>query len=197
MNRRKTIQRRYEILTAVLVMVVAAAPASAQHRGGMMGMGQGMMGMHRDSTTASQMAVIHELIANHDKITRTVTNLPDGIRTVTESDDSSLARRIKEHVVTMNVRVESGKDPGWPMESEALRAIYKNSATVRTVVDSTAKGIVIVQTSNDSAMVTALQQHAAEVSNLVKGGMAAMHEAMMQNHEMHRRGPPPPPPPLR
>ena len=30
---------------------------------------------------------IHDLFFNHDRIKRTVTNLPDGIRTVTESDD--------------------------------------------------------------------------------------------------------------
>ena len=35
----------------------------------------------------AQMRDIHELFANHDRMTRTVTNLPDGIHTVTESND--------------------------------------------------------------------------------------------------------------
>jgi hypothetical protein len=46
--------------------------------GQMMGhrMGAGMMSMGHDSATMEQLGVIHELIANHDRIRRTVTNLP-------------------------------------------------------------------------------------------------------------------------
>jgi hypothetical protein len=40
-------------------------------------------------------------------------------------------------------------------------------------------------------LVAALQQHAAEVTDLVKRGMTAMHEAMMKNGPgmMHRMRP--------
>ncbi len=48
------------------------------------GMGPGMMGMGHDSATMEQLGDIHALLANHDRIKRTVTNLPNGIRTVTE-----------------------------------------------------------------------------------------------------------------
>ena len=53
----------------------------------------------------------------------------------------------------------------------------------------TAKGILIVQTSSDAAMVAALQQHASEVSDLADRGMIAMREAMMQNRGMSGPGP--------
>ena len=78
-------------------------PGMMQHmgRGGMMGMGPGMMGMNHDSATMAQMGVIHELIINHDQVKRTVTNLPDGIRTVTESDDPRIAQLINTHVVSI------------------------------------------------------------------------------------------------
>lgn len=174
-------------IAVILAVVSTAAPADAQGPGrGMMGMrgGMGMMGMGRDSATRAQMGVIHELVLNHERITRTVTNLPDGIRTVTESDDSLVARGIKEHVATMNDRVVAGDDPGLPVESEALHALFRNKDKIRTQVDTTGKGIVVVQTSTDSVTVAALQQHASEVSELVRGGMAAMHEAMMKNGGM-------------
>ena len=51
------------------------------------GMGPGMMGMNHGSATAAEHNDIRELFFNHDRINRTVTNLPNGIRTVTESDD--------------------------------------------------------------------------------------------------------------
>jgi hypothetical protein len=142
------------------------------------------MHMMQDSAAAAHMQVIHELVMNNDRISRTVTNLPDGIRTVTESTDARLAGLIRTHVVTMDVRVRDGARLMVPMESEALRTIFRNRALIRTTIDTTAMGIRVVQTSADSATVAALQTHAAEVSDLVKRGREAMHEAMMRN--MHR-----------
>jgi len=178
------------VIFGIVSATFAAAPANAQGRG-MMGMSPGMMGMHHDSATMAQMGVIHELVMGHDRITRTVTNLADGIRTVTESDDARLAQLIKEHVVTMGERVTRGDDPGLPMESPALHAIFLNKDKIRTTSEVTAKGVVIVQTSSDPATVAALQQHAGEVTDLAKRGMMAMHEAMMKNmgRAMPRRSP--------
>lgn len=173
-------RHRAVVVIAVCSATLASTPTPAQGRGGM-GMGAGMMGMAHDSATMTQMRVIHELVVNNERITRTVTNLPDGIQTVTESADPRLARLIKEHVVTMDQRVNKGDDPGLPMESPALHAIFRGKDKIRTTTDTTATGIVVVQTSSDSAVVAALQQHAAEVTDLVQRGMTAMHEAMMKN----------------
>jgi hypothetical protein len=172
--------RRTTITVAVFASMTLAAPASGQ-RHGRAGMGMGMMGMARDSATRAQMRVIHELVTNHTRIERTVTNLPNGIRTVTTSADPALARLIKDHVLTMDQRVVRGDDPGLPMESEALRAVFRGKDKVHTTTDTTATGIIVVQTSSDSSIVAALQQHAAEVTDLVRRGMPAMREAMMKN----------------
>jgi len=162
------------LLIAVAGIVTMATPALGQNPA------MPMMGMRHDSTTMAEMAIVHELIRNHDRITRTVTNLPDGIRTVTESTDSSLAKLIRQHVEAMTTRVASRDDPGLPMESSALRAIYRSGTSVRTTIDTTARGAIVVQTSTDSATVVALQQHATEVTDLVRRGMAAMHDGMMR-----------------
>ena len=166
-------------LIALVGVSLAGAPAVAQQTGGRMG--GGMMGMGHDSATAAQMIVIHELVVNHDRIERTVTNLPDGIRTITESDDPRLAQLIQQHVASMIGRVRHGDDPGLPMSSAAAHAIFQNHERIRTTTRATATGIVVEQTSSDSLVVAALQQHAAEVNDLVEGGMAAMHAAMMKN----------------
>jgi hypothetical protein len=149
---------------------------------GMMGMGRGMMGMGRDSAVGTDMSAIHELAVNHDRIRRTVTNLPDGIRTVTESDDPEIARLIREHVASMGQRVRAGKKMGVPIESPAVHAIYANKDKIRTTSEPTDKGVVVVQTSSDPKIAALLQAHAVEVSDLVRGGMEAMHTAMMKNH---------------
>lgn len=156
---------------------------------GMRRMGPGMMGMGHDSATMTQMGDIHALLGSHDRIKRTVTNLPDGIRTVTESDDPKTAQLIKTHVAEMGQRVKNGDDPGLPIESPALRSIFQNKDKIQTAYETTANGIVVTQTSTDPKTVALLQEHAAEVTDLVKGGMAALHTAMMRNNGGAMHGP--------
>jgi len=88
---------------------------------------------------------------------------------------------LKEHVASMGQRVDTGNDPGLPIESEALHAIFKNYDKIETKVETTEKGVVVVQTSTDAQTVAALQQHASEVTDFVNDGMAAMRTAMMKN----------------
>jgi hypothetical protein len=49
----------------------------------------------QDSGSAADMNIVMDLVQNNAKIRRTVTKLPDGIRTITESDDPKVAQDIK------------------------------------------------------------------------------------------------------
>ena len=143
--------------------------------------GPAMAGMAHDSARMAQLRVIHLLFVNHDRIKRTVTNLPDGIRTVTESDDPEMAQLLKTHVADMMKRVGAGDDPGLPIESDALHSIFQDKDKIRTSVETTANGIIVVQTSDDPKAVAELQEHAAQVTDFAQQGMAALHTAMMKN----------------
>ena len=81
----------------------------------------------------------------------------------------------------MSQRVAAGDDPALPIESDALHSIFRNKDKVSTKIDTAEKGVVVTETSTDAATVTALQEHAAQVTEFVKGGMAAVHTAMMAN----------------
>ncbi len=155
---------------------------------GMMHGGPGMMGMTHDSATMAQLRVIHTLFVNHDRIKRTVTNLPNGIRTVTESDVPQIAALLKTHVADMMKRVGAGDDPGLPIESDALHSIFRDKDKIRTSVETTANGIVVVQTSDDPKTVAALQEHAAQVTDFAEEGMAAIRTAMIKNFGGPARG---------
>lgn len=150
-----------------------------------------MMGMNHGNATAGERGDIHSLFFNHEKIKRTVTNLSDGIRTVTESDDPEVAQAIKKHVADMGKRVEDGRDPRLPIQSPTLSVIFKNKDKIMSAYEVTEKGVIVVQTSTDAETVKALQQHAAEVTDLANRGMTAAHEGMMKNghgmmgHGMH------------
>jgi hypothetical protein len=183
-------QHTHRLVAVVLVALWSWSPIGAQqpaptetHDHGTAQGVSGPQGMMRGGPGAgmmAQMAGIHELFANHEGITRTVTNRPDGIRTVTESAVPRVAQLLKEHVASTNAQVATGDDPGLPMESDALHLIYELHDRIRTTVEETPTGVVVTQTSSDPKAVAALQQHASEVSELVKGGMAAMHAAMMK-----------------
>lgn len=154
-----------------LAALLAAAPAlPGQRPGGM----TGGMGMMHDSATMGVMQVIHQLVVNHDRIARTVTNLPDGIRTVTQSEDSAMVRLIQRHVAGTVEQAPPAQVGRMPMASDALRTILANRDKVRTKVEVGPKSVTVTQTSDDPAIVAALQQHAAEVTRLVREGMTAM-----------------------
>jgi len=139
---------------------------------GMMGPGMGgpMAGrmQNGDASFADDMRLVHAMLFDHDKIKRTVANLSDGIRTVTESDDPGVARAIKAHVASMEKRLGDGKI--FNLFSPTLPVLFENKDKIKTAV--------VTQTSGDPKVVAALQAHAIEVSELARDGMAAMMRNM-------------------
>ncbi len=188
-------------VVAILSLGVAAAVfAHPGQMGGGMGpgmmhqMGPGMMhgmgpgsaggshgpmagGMQHDDAFAADMQLVRGMLFSHDRIKRTVTNLPNGIRTVTESDDPQVAQAIQTHVASMVQRLGDGKE--FNLFSKTIPVLFENRDKISTAVETTAKGSVVTQTSSDAKVVTALQEHATEVDELVRDGMAAMMRGMM------------------
>jgi len=162
----------------IVVSAALAHPEGMQPEMMMRGMGGPMAAMHDgDAQFQADMRLVHEMLASYDKIKRSVTNLPDGIRTVTESDDSPTAQALKAHVASVEKRLAEGRI--FNLFSPTLPVLFEKKDRIRTVVEPTEKGVIVTQTSADAEVVAALQAHAIEVSELASGGMAAMHRAMM------------------
>jgi len=163
------------VLAAAIATAAIAAPTipSATLNNGPFG------GPAQDNAFGADMSVVHEMLFNHDKIRRTVTNLHNGIRTVTESDDPQVAKEIKEHVTSMVQRLKDGRV--FNVASHTLPTVFANNNKIRTDVEQTPKGVIVTQTSADPATVAALQSHAGEVSDLASGGMVALMRQVMAN----------------
>ena len=129
-------------------------------------------GMQHDEAFAADMRLVHEMLRYNDRIKRTVSNLPDGIRTVTESDDAQVAQSIAAHVASMEKRLYEGRV--FNLFSPTLPVLFEKRDKIRTKVEPTDKGSIVIQTSDDAEVVTALQAHAVEVSELARDGMVAM-----------------------
>lgn len=116
--------------------------------------------------------VFHELLRRHDAIRREVENIPNGIRAVTESDDPELAGLIRGHVHEMHRRLSEGF--GLRHWDPAFAEIFAQKDKVRMEVVETAKGVEIVETSDDPNVVKLIQAHGVVVTSFVNsGGRAA------------------------
>jgi len=153
-------------------MMHGMGPGTAGEFGGPMGGPMAERMQHGDAAFRADMSLVHEMLQNNDKIKRSVSNLPDGIRTVTESNDPQVAQAIKAHVASMEGRLKEGRI--FNLFSPTLPVLFANKDKIKTVVETMDKGSIVTQTSDDSTVVAALQAHAVEVSELARDGMAAM-----------------------
>lgn len=139
-----------------------------------------MPGLRGLDATPHESAEMAEMFRSFAQITREVTNLPDGIRTVTFSENEELMGIVASHVIGMIARVEDGRDPQVFIQSPTLDILFARRDSITTDIEMTDQGIVVIQTSDDPQVAAALQTHAAEVTDMVDRGMQAVHEAMMQ-----------------
>ena len=179
---------------AVIALTLAFGPvgthhALAQMTGGGMQMHDAngtdhdevtLPGLRGLDATPEESADLATMFRNFQRITREVTNLPNGIRTVTYSEDPDLMATVVGHVVGMIGRVEEGRDPKIFIQSPTLDILFARRDRIVTEIDTTDAGIVVTQTSDDPEVVAALHTHAGEVSDMVDRGMQAVHEAMMK-----------------
>jgi len=138
-----------------------------------------MPGLRGKNATPEESAELAIMFRNFETITREVTNLPNGIRTITNSSDTDVMDKLVSHVVGMIGRVETRDDPKIGIQSPTLDIFFARGDEIKTEIDLTDDGIVVTQTSTDPDLVAALQKHAAEVSDMADRGMQAVHEMMM------------------
>lgn len=165
------------VVAAAIAHPVGVGPEMMMHGedGGRMG-GPMTGAMHDDASFADDMRLVHAMLVDNTKIKRTVENLPDGIRTVTQSDDPAVARAINAHVASMGKRLNEGRV--FNLFSQTLPELFENKGEIKTIVQATDKGSTVTQTSEDPKVVAALQAHAHEVSELAREGMVAMMRNM-------------------
>lgn len=152
-------------------------------------MGRGPLGMltHQDEHSAADMQVTMNLVHANTVIDRTVTRLPNGITTLTESSDPGIAQDIQVHVARMTARLSEGQE--FNLFSTTLPVIFDKASVISTVVEYTPRGARVTQTSSDPVAVKALQAHADEVTELVKEGRVAFHRGLRARAAMGPDGP--------
>ena len=77
----------------------------------------------------------------------------------------------------------SGRGRRGELHEQQLPALFRNSRRYRRSLTNTARGVAVVETSDDPR-VTAIRSHAAEVTGFVEDGMPAMMAGMIGSHGM-------------
>jgi len=158
--------------------VVAEPAGGPPANGGMCGRGHGMMGpggghgMGPGGGHGADMMGIHSLFASRDQIRRTVTQIPGGVRAITESDDPAVVTQLREHVQSMYARLKEKR----PINSRdpLFAALFENADKIHVKMEDTPKGITVTETSDDPAVVSLVRRHADVVSLFLKNGMPEM-----------------------
>jgi intracellular sulfur oxidation DsrE/DsrF family protein len=120
--------------------------------------------------------VFHFLLTNHDKITRKVKELPNGVETITESDDAAIAAKIQEHVKWMQYRVEEQKPIR--MRDPLFAELFRHADKIKMEREETKKGVRVTETSDDAHVARLIKAHAKVVSGFVARGF----DEAMKNH---------------
>jgi hypothetical protein len=164
---------QFKLSLSILLLGVFTLTTPAQDHGQHQGQGQGRMGrMGMGGNQMEDMKTIHALFANHRKINRAVKNIEKGAETITESDDPKTQEMIAEHAWAMKKRLEN-KQPirQWdPLFAE----LFKHADKIDMQIVNTAKGVKVIETSDDAWVVKLIQSHAAGVSEFVKAGPSSM-----------------------
>lgn len=139
-------------------------------RDGMMGSGTTGCGGGMMGGTMEEMSTIHRLLSDHEKIQRTMKDVPEGVETTTTSSDPRLAAAIREHVAQMKKRIESGEPirQGDPL----FREIFANHDHILMAIEDVPGGVRVKETADDPHVVPLVRQHARRaVSEFVAEGM--------------------------
>lgn len=158
---------------AIGVAIAAAGVASASAADPQRGRGRGMM---MDDAHQADMRVLHALFDHREEIDRRVTYRPDGVETLTESDNPAVARMIQEHVGSMLARVKEAR----PIHQRdpLFREIFRNADRIAAHSENTSTGVRVVETSEDPYVAKLIQAHAEVISAFLENG----HSEAMKDH---------------
>ena len=162
---------KLKIIAASLIVSSTLATGVYAQMGPMNGMSnKGSMGGGMMGGMMKDMMPIRSLLMNHDAITRTVRDIPGGVRTVTTSKDPEIAKTIRTHVWAMKARLAKN-EPIRQMDP-LFRQIFLHHGEINIQIQDIPGGVQTVETSRNPQATLLIRQHArAAVSEFVKYGM--------------------------
>ena len=122
----------------------------------------------------AEMQNAHFLVTNHDRLERKVEDIPNGVQTVTTTDDPELLEPLREHVREMSAMLEGGGHiRNWdPLFAE----IFENAESIQFEIEEIENGVLVTEVSDDEEVVKRIRAHARKVDQFVAEGPEACRE---------------------
>lgn len=131
---------------------------------------------------ATDMSRYREMFTRHNEISRTVDDIPGGLRTTTQSSAPDLVAQLQAHVVSMYAHLDQGAEV--MCMSASLPTLFRHASGYRRKLTMTPTGVITEETADDPALVDAIRGHAQEVTGFVRDGMPPMMRGMMDPRMM-------------
>ncbi|MEB3980398.1 hypothetical protein OQ968_03880 [Mycobacterium sp. 663a-19] len=125
----------------------------------------------------ADMSLYMDMFNRHNEITRTVEDIPGGVRTTTQSNAADLTAQLHAHVSSMYSHLDQGSEV--MCMSQSLPTLFRHADGYRRQLTLTPSGVIAEETSDDPALTDVIRNHAREVSGFVRDGMPAMMQTMM------------------
>lgn len=150
----------------------AVTAPDAEHARQGKGKGKGQQGKGRGHGVEMQNA--HTLVFNYQSITRTVQEIPGGVKTINTTTDPNLVETLRNHPKEMVKRIADGGHvrPWDPLFAELAKHADEVDMKYRNVKN----GIEVISTSENPEVVKLIRAHAAKVSEFATRGRPAMRE---------------------
>jgi hypothetical protein len=126
---------------------------------------------------AMDMSRYMEVFNRHSELTRTVEEIPGGVRTVTQSNSPDLVAQLQAHVSSMYSHVDEGAEV--MCMSGSLPTLFSRASDYRRQLTFITNGVMAEETADDPVLMQAIRAHAQEVTGFVRDGMPPMMRAMM------------------
>lgn len=118
-----------------------------------------------------------EMFNRHNEITRTVEEIPGGVRTTTQSNSPDLVAQLQAHVSSMYEHLNQGAEV--MCMSASLPTLFRHTNGYHRQLTFVPNGVVAEETADDPALTQAIRAHAQEVTGFVRDGMPPMMRGMM------------------
>jgi len=118
-----------------------------------------------------------EMFNRHNEITRSVEEIPGGIRTTTQSNAPDLVAQLQAHVSSMYSHLDQGAEV--MCMSASLPTLFSHANGYRRQLTIIPTGVIAEETADDPALTKAIRAHALEVTGFVREGMPPMMRGMM------------------
>lgn len=134
-------------------------------------MHRAMMSGEMGPEMMDDMRTIRKMLQNHEKISRQVEELDNGVKTRTTSNDPEIAAAIQRHVRQMKRRMES-REPIRQMDP-LFRELFRYADKIDIDIEDLENGVLVIETSEDPQAVKLIKQHAHRaVSEFAEQGMS-------------------------